>query len=111
MCEPNRTAVQWASARGTTPPLQSLTHMSMDTTTPPFSAPHRGHSEVVQQHNGVLPTHIAHTMTVSHAHIREALQHSLKCTPSHTPTERKRKSQEKNNNNKIPTAHKALTIQ
>ncbi|ORC85722.1 uncharacterized protein TM35_000331790 [Trypanosoma theileri] len=53
-----------------------------------------------------------HTMTLSHAHVGEALRHSLKCTRSHTPTKRKRTAHEKNNNNnRITTAHKALTIQ
>ncbi|ORC90249.1 uncharacterized protein TM35_000092990 [Trypanosoma theileri] len=74
--------------------------------------PHKGHSGVVQQHKVSFPLTIhTHTMTVSHAHVREALRYSLKCTLSHTPTERKRKTQEKNDNNRIPTTHKALTIQ
>ncbi|ORC82967.1 uncharacterized protein TM35_000801050 [Trypanosoma theileri] len=51
-----------------------------------------------------------HPMTVSHAHVREAPRHSPKCTLSPIPTERNRKTLE-NNNNRIPTTHKALTIQ
>ncbi|ORC85356.1 uncharacterized protein TM35_000351000, partial [Trypanosoma theileri] len=54
-----------------------------------------------------------HTMTVSHAHVREALRHSLKCTLSHTYREEKKnkRAAKKKNNNRIPTAHKAFTIQ
>ncbi|ORC86477.1 uncharacterized protein TM35_000281930 [Trypanosoma theileri] len=88
----------------------------------PAEAKHAAHTQTPQtpQWSGPAtqrcPSHsqCTHIMTVSHAHIREALRHSLKCTPSHTPTERKRKTQENNNNNnnnnRIPTAHKALTI-
>ncbi|ORC85712.1 uncharacterized protein TM35_000331690 [Trypanosoma theileri] len=53
-----------------------------------------------------------YTMTVPHAHVREALRHSLKYTPSHTTYKEEKKPQEmNNNNNRIPTAHKALTVQ
>ncbi|ORC88119.1 uncharacterized protein TM35_000181760 [Trypanosoma theileri] len=99
MCEPIRTAGQWTSAkephlhstRSHTNPTEAAVEWSSNTKCP-------------------SPSQCTHTMTVSHAHVREALRHSLKYTLSHTPTDRKRKTQE-NNNNRIPTAHKALTIQ
>ncbi|ORC86129.1 uncharacterized protein TM35_000301690 [Trypanosoma theileri] len=50
-------------------------------------------------------------MTVSHAHIREALRHSLKCTLSHTPTERKRKTrkeQQQQDTNSTQGSHNTI---
>ncbi|ORC91106.1 uncharacterized protein TM35_000061110 [Trypanosoma theileri] len=50
-----------------------------------------------------------HTMTVSHAHIREALRHSLKCTRSHTPTEEKKtgKEQQQQDTNSTQSTHRS----
>ncbi|ORC83554.1 uncharacterized protein TM35_000651160 [Trypanosoma theileri] len=72
--------------KGATPPLQSLTHMSVDIATPSFSAPHSRRSGAVQQHKVSFPLTVhTHTMTVSHSHIREALRQFTKMyTESHT---------------------------
>ncbi|ORC91260.1 uncharacterized protein TM35_000062650 [Trypanosoma theileri] len=107
MCEPNRTAWQWSDVKE--PHLHSSRSHTCRWTSPRRHSVHPTETAAEWSRNTTASSPLTvhtYTMTVSHAHIREALPHSQKYTPSHTPTERKSKTQEKNNNNnRIPTAH------